>query len=149
MEDKLSELEALVLEHKWWPNKRRLNITDGEVKHYGEKRKRYLVKGVLSNSVKSGRMLELVQEMLPDAGITELTLNKNLECKPHRDKANTGASYVLFLGEFTGGALVLEDGTRFEQRGVWQGPMWGSAVVHWNEPITSGEKLSVVAYSRS
>ena len=117
--------------------------------HYGEKRKRYLVKGVLSNSVKSGRMLELVQEMLPDAGITELALNKNLECKPHRDKANTGASYVLFLGEFTGGALVLEDGTRFEQRGVWQGPMWGSDVTHFNEPITSGTKYSVVAYSRA
>ena len=148
MENKLSELEALVLEHKWWPNKRRINI-GGEVRHYGEKRKCYLVKGVFSNPVKEGRILELVQSMLPDANITELCLNKNVECTPHKDKANTGASYVLFLGEFTGGALVFENGERFEERGVWQGPCYGAEVTHWNEPITAGTKYSVIAYSRA
>ena len=115
-QDKLSELEALVLEHKWWLNKRRLNITDGEVRQYGEKRKRYLVKGVLSNSVKSGRMLELVQGMLPGANITELCLNRQVECKPHRDKGNYGPSYILFLGTFEGGALCFETGERYYQR---------------------------------
>ena len=147
-QDKLSELEALVLEHKWWVNKRRLNITDGEVRHYGEKGKPYLVKGVLSNSVKSGRMLELVQEMLPDAGITELCLSRNIECTPHRDKGNYGPSYALFLGTFEGGALCFETGERYEQRGVWQGPFLGSDLTHWNEAIISGTKYSVIAYSR-
>ena len=149
MEDKLSELEALVLEHKWWQNKRRMNISDGEVRQYGKYGKWYLVKGLWSNPVKNGRMLELVQEMLPGANITELCLNRQVVCKPHRDKANTGASYALFLGEFTGGALVLEDGARFEQRGQWMGPILGSELIHWNEPITDGIKYSVIAYSRS
>ena len=83
----------------------------------------------------------MLQEMLPGANITELCLNRQVVCKPHRDKANTGASYALFLGEFTGGALVLEDGARFEQRGQWMGPILGSELIHWNEPITDGRRI--------
>ena len=45
-------------------------------------------------------MLELAQEMLPEAGITELCV-----CGPHRDKASYG---ILCLGEFEGGALIWE-----------------------------------------
>ena len=94
-------------------------------------------------------MLEIVQEMLPEAGITELCLNKNVVCSPHRDKKNYSPSYILFLGHFEGGALVLEESKkRYEEKEVWHGPFLGSEVTHYNEPIISGDKYSVVAYSR-
>ena len=72
-------------------------------------------------------MLEIVQEMLPEEGITELCLNKNVVCSPHKDKSNFGPSYILFLCEFEGGALVLEEiRKRYEKKEVWHGPFLGS-----------------------
>ena len=35
------------------------------------------------------------------------------------------------------------------KKGVWHGPFLGSEVTHYNEPIISGTKYSVVAYSRN
>ena len=126
----------------------RTNIND-DVGYFGLKKKPFLIKGVYSNTVKEGRMLELVQEMLPEAGITELCLNKNVVCSPHRDKANYGPSFICFFERFQGGALVLEEMKKsYEEKEVWHGPFLGSKVTHHNEPIISGTKYSVVAYSR-
>ena len=140
----MEELAALLAAHRWQRNQRRLNL-GGEVRRYGKRP--YLVRGHYSNVLKSGRILQIVQEMLPDASITEVCINRSVECPPHRDKTNTGPSFILFLGG-EGGALVFEDGTRYEERGVWHGGFRGDLLTHWNEPITSGIKYSVVAYSR-
>ena len=94
------------------------------------------------------KVLAHVQSMLP--GTTEICCNKNVTCLPHRDRGNTTLSYIAFFdGEtpFSGGALVFEDGTRYEEKGVWHGPFDGARVLHWNDPH-SGDKLSCVAYSR-
>ena len=144
---KMDELERLVLNHRFTLNKMRTNI-GGKVGYFGTRRKPFLIKGVYSNSVKNGRMLELVQGMLPDAGITELCLNRNVVCIPHKDKGNYGPSWILFIGTFQGGGLCFETGERYEQTGIWHGPFFGAEVTHWNEPITSGTKYAVVAYSR-
>ena len=95
-------------------------------------------------------MLELVREMLPHANITEICVNVNLTCGRHRDRMNSAGSYILFFDgatPFVGGALVFDDGTRYEEKEVWQGPFDGKANMHWNEPH-EGAKYSVVAYSR-
>ena len=98
------------------------------------------------------RMLAIVQEMLPEGNINSLQLNRNLQCAPHRDTRNSSIkSYLICFGVFEGGALVLEDGRRFEQRNVWNS-FDGRGITHWNEPIlptADGEmmKYSIVAYS--
>ena len=51
-------------------------------------------------------------------------------------KKNLGESAIMFLGDFQGGALLLEDGRRFETRGVWH-RYDGRALLHWNEDITA------------
>ena len=101
---------------------------------------------VLSNALKSGRILKIVQGMLPGKGITQVTLNKNIVTAPHRDGANTRPSYLLFLGDFKGGALRWKGGS-FSKKRTWFGPFDGRAIRHWNEPITKGTKFSIVAYS--
>ena len=52
----------------------------------------------------------------------------------------------MFLGDFEGGALLLEDGRRFEKRGVWH-RYDGRALLHWNEDITAGTKYSVIVHN--
>ena len=91
----METLKELVFNHRFTINKMRTNIND-DIGYFGPKMKPFLIKGVYSNTVKKGRMLEIVQEMLPDAGITELCLNRNVVCRPHKDKANYGPSYVIF-----------------------------------------------------
>ena len=85
----METLKELVFEHKFTINRMRTNIND-DIGYFGPKMKLFLIKGVYSNTVKKGRMLEIVQNMLPDAGITELCLNKNVVCSPHKDEKNYG-----------------------------------------------------------
>ena len=61
----MEELEALVRSHKYVPNRMRTNVRPNEERvSLGKSGRRYLVPGVLSNSVRSGRALELCQEVL-------------------------------------------------------------------------------------
>ena len=58
------------------------------------------------------------------------------------DRNNIGAFYILFLGDFTGGALCFSDGRRIsEDRGVWH--EFDGKIQHWNEPH-EGTKYSML-----
>jgi hypothetical protein len=50
---------------------------------------------------------------------------------------------VLFLGDFTGGALLFEDGTRLEEKYKWH--KINGNIPHWNEPH-EGTKYSIILY---
>ena len=73
----------------------------------------------------------------------QITLNKDLVCKRHRDHANKEHSWILWLGDFTGGALNFDDGTKVEGVGVWH-EIKGH-IHHWNDPH-EGTKYSIVLY---
>ena len=96
-------------------------------------------------------MLEIVREMLPHK-INALQLNRDVVCGRHKDGKNSAAeSYILFFGKYNGGALVFENGERFEEKEVWHGPMRTRDLDHWNErilPVSAGRfrKYAVVAY---
>ena len=142
----MEELESLIRAHRFVPNRMRTNLRPKEESRpYGKYKRRYLLQGVLSNTVRSGRIVELCQEMLGPQ-VTAVCMNRDLCCSRHKDKANAGLSWVCYFGPFEGGALCLADGRRFEGTGVWHGPMDGATVEHWSEPH-SGEKLAVVAFA--
>ena len=94
-----------------------------------------------------GEIWEHVRTMLPEGfapgEFFGVTLNRNTVCQPHRDKKNVGESCVICLGDFEGGALLLEDGRCVEEQGVWH-RYDGSRLLHWNEEITAGVKYSVM-----
>ena len=146
----MERLNELVMQHKFVPSRVRTNLATGpeDLTHY--KSSKFLRHAILSNAVREGPMLALVREMLPDAGITELCLNKCDPARPmaaHRDGKNSSdLSYIALFGYFTGGALCLEDGRRFEKPGTWF-DFDGRNLTHWVEPF-EGERYSVVAYAR-
>ena len=55
----------------------------------------------------------LLKEKDPDFVFHQITINKNLKCRKHRDQHNAGPSYIVGFGEFLGGEMVLwpEDNT--------------------------------------
>ena len=141
--DDWDELERLVKAHRYTCNRNRTNL-GGPCVWYGNRR--CLQKGVYNNTRKQGPILEHVRRMLGEE-ISAVTLNRNVVCGKHRDRRNCIKSFIAFLGNFEGGALVLETGERFEARRQWFS-FDGAKVSHWNEPITAGRKYSVVAYTQ-
>ena len=75
-------------------------------------------------------------------GETKVCLNRNVCCKKHKD-GNKGHSWILWLGDFRGGALVFEDGTRIEDKYIWH--KIDGQIPHWNEPH-EGTKYSIILY---
>ena len=63
---------------------------------------------------------------------------------PHKHK-NQGISHAILLGVFTGGALCIEDGNRFECVNEWF--TFDGTKNHWVEPF-EGERYSIIIYNR-
>ena len=69
-------------------------------------------KGYSNALNKRGREPELydaIREAAPEwwGEDTQITLNADLVCKRHKDHGSKEHSYILWLGDFTGGALKL------------------------------------------
>ena len=153
----MDELRSLVSTFAFYKNGYRTNIGLSAPSKYGGRV--MLLSPVLSNSVhgegrtrKQKRMLELVREMLPDLGEPlMLTLNKNVCCSRHKDNKNSSDfSYIMFIGDFEGGELVVEEpeGDRvLSEKNVWH-KFCGRDHFHYNLPHT-GTKYSIVAYTQN
>jgi len=68
-----------------------------------------------------------------------------VQCERHRD-GNDGLSWIIWLGDFTGGALVFDDGTRIEEKYKWH--QIDGRQYHWNEPH-EGTKYAIIVYRSS
>ena len=154
---KCDELEHLLQTCKWREQTHRTNISHNHtyVQRVSKEGKKYHERKVLepqqSEYCGNGPILEHVRSMLPPwfqmGEHFAVTLNRNVQCSPHRDQNNVITTAILFLGDFEGGDLVLADGRRFSKRRVWHG-YDGAQIEHWNEPITGGLGYAVVAHNK-
>jgi transcriptional regulator with XRE-family HTH domain len=79
-----------------------------------------------------------------DFEFSQVTLNRNHLMKPHRHR-NKSISIGILVGDFSGGALCIADGSKFEQKDVWF--KFDGRKNHWVEPF-SGERFSIILYKR-
>jgi hypothetical protein len=83
---------------------------------------------------------------------TNITINKNLVCKKHTDGGNTGKSYIIAFGNFTGGRLFIEQpgGGNRKACDLFRKfvPFEGSTQPHETESFV-GERYSAVFYTSS
>jgi hypothetical protein len=141
----MDELERLLAKRYWQPYCLRTSIAQPE---------RIVVKNgfrkaLMSSNTPRAReaaLLRAIRAVAPEGAGEKVIINKDVTCRRHKDGANLGSSYILFLGDFEGGALVFDDGTRFEAKREWF--EFDGQVPHWNEPHT-GTKYSVVLYRSS
>ena len=91
-------------------------------------------------------MYQLLQQLSMNLRFnhSSYTLNKNLECLPHKDKNNLGDSLILSFGNFSGGNLLIE-GKKFD---IYKRPLQfnGSLLTHSTEPF-QGTRYSIVFYN--
>ena len=125
---KRARLLRILDTHKWRKQTHRTGIASTFTRTYhiskeGKERSQCRVQEQQqSESHAQGEIHEFVLGMLPEwfvqGEIFGVTLNRNTVCQPHRDKKNVGDTAIMFLGDYEGGAVLLGDGRRFEERGV-------------------------------
>jgi len=77
-------------------------------------------------------------------GWDAVQVNDNYKSAPHRDKGNQGESYIVSFGDYTGGNLCLEDGTKTDTNHKgWT--FNGSQIKHWTD-AWEGRRLTLVFY---
>tara|TARA_R110000822_G_scaffold58780_1_gene146894 strand:+ start:7752 stop:9029 length:1278 start_codon:yes stop_codon:yes gene_type:complete len=76
---------------------------------------------------------------------TNIHVNKNVVCPPHKDKGNTGISMIVSFGNYKGCNLMVE-GEHIETR---ENPVYfdGKEKLHWNTDDLEGIRYSLVYYT--
>ena len=112
----LDELEYI----KFPKNTSRRNISSkpseafalGSVNYRGQKSLGGLTRGPSRWNKKFPELYSLVTKLIklykPDFEYTTIQVNKSIQSEPHIDKNNVGPSYIIALGDFTGGDLVID-----------------------------------------
>ena len=140
------ETVDFLLRHRTWePTCLRTNIATPDQVEVIKKTKRvHLASNVLGNTTTDKLLRSALEAIAPEwwGDETHIVVNRNVQCARHLD-ANYGHSWPLFLGDFTGGALVFETGDRVTQRRIWH-KIYGR-IPHWSEPH-EGTKYSIIMY---
>ena len=138
-------LLELLRKRKFQGTKLRTNVARGQPTEKHPSGRVMLKDAVLSDVVKSGRIMNCVRKHHP--WVEQLTLNKNLCCSRHTDR-NEGNSLICFLGDFEGGGLYVEEPEGVQhlaEKGVWY--EYNGRHPHWTEEFV-GERFSIVAYRK-
>jgi len=116
----------------------------------------------MSDNKKNIELLDLLIEygkmILPDDFIfTTITLNKNLKCKPHKDRGNFGISALVCIGSYDKGGIFIWGSAPIDgERGD---PVLhstnntilmfeGSKLLHETEQFT-GDRYAIIYFSQN
>ena len=143
----MDTLEFLLANRRWDPICLRVNVAQPELIKTNKTVTRAHVE---SNTLRLKGVDAVVRTAIAAVapewwdGETKIIVNRNLTCKRHFDK-NDGHSWILWLGDFDGGALVFDDGRRIDEKRTWH--KIDGRVPRWNEPHT-GTKYGVVIFKQ-
>ena len=138
----MEKLLELMSKRKWVKHCLRLNVAQPEdIKMSGSIKAAKIYSNVLNKREKEPELYDAIKEVAPEwrGDETQITLNKDLVCKRHRDHGNKEHSYILWLGDFTGGALNFDDGTKVEGKEAWH--KINGHIHHWNDPARREQVL--------
>jgi len=121
----------------------------GEVNYRGQKYLNGKTRGPSSWNTKFPELFELCKRLIqfhkPEFSYTTIQVNRNVQCSPHIDKNNVGPSYIIALGKYTGGELLIE-GSEYNIRNRWK--YFNGHKGHWVNPF-EGERYSLVFFTHT
>jgi hypothetical protein len=121
----------------------------GEVNYRGQASLGGRTRGPSRHNAKHADLYQALQDFIKKRRstfeYTTIQINKNVECLPHVDVNNVGPSYIIALGDFVGGELVIEGAPspirnklkRFDGR---KG--------HWTNPF-KGERYTIIYFTHT
>ena len=140
-------IEKMLESRKWAKDCLRINITEPDKIIQRGKVSISLLQSEVLRKDREKALREHIKTIAPEwwGDETQVFLNKDVQCKKHVD-TNDGHSYVLWLGDFSGGALLFEDGTRLDEKYKWH--KIDGRIPDWNEQH-EGTKYAIVLYKRA
>lgn len=93
---------------------------------------------------------ELMHTHDPDFKFTSIVINKNHMAHLHKDKNNIGESYIIALGDYTGGELRVwnKEKTTFTDHNIKNKWLRFNGAEHFHETLPfEGERYSIVYYT--
>ena len=139
-------LMQLVMDRKFVGSGKRLNCAPDHVERIQYNGQTFLMQRIKSDVVKEGEIFDLCKSKFP--WCEQVTLNKNVQMKPHFDKS-VGISAICFFSPhetFRGGGLATEAHHFVEQK-VWHF-FDGRKQLHWVLPWEGGDRYSIVCYRK-
>lgn len=97
-------------------NKYRKTVGEGRSQCYGMVRKRSMAPDLSRCSWEDPQLHYLLMKFAlihlpPDFSFTSIQVNDSYKCLRHKDKHNMGLSYIVGFGSYTGGELILHQGS--------------------------------------
>jgi hypothetical protein len=121
----------------------------GDVNYRGQLKLGGKTRGPSRYNRKFPELLKALKNLIahhhPNFKYTTIQLNKNVLSPPHIDKNNVGPSYIIGLGEYTGGELSIE-GRKFSIKNKWK--FFDGNKGHWTEPF-KGTRYSIVFFTHT
>jgi hypothetical protein len=78
---------------------------------------------------------------------TSIHINHNVVCPRHIDPKNVGNSMIVSIGDYEGGELVVEGVETYNAK--YHPLIFNGALFHhWNNPITNGNKYSLIFFNQ-
>ena len=121
----------------------------GSVNYRGQKSVGGKTKGPSRYNEKFPKLYRLIKALIKEHNssfpYTTIQVNKNVVSKPHVDKNNVGPSYVIALGDFEGGNLVIK-GKEYNIKNKWK--KFDGTQGHWITPF-EGTRYSLVFFTHT
>lgn len=96
---------------------------------------------------------EFADYHLPDFSFTQVQMNKNFPCPPHKDTKNIGESILCCMGDYPydEGKTCIYRNDKIEKYDARLEPLRfdGSRYLHWVEPFKKGNRYSLVFFNNN
>jgi len=131
-------------------NRYRRGVGDGRSQCYGMVRKRSMAPDLSRQSWMDARLHHLLMKFAlvhVPIPFTSVQVNDSYLCAAHKDKHNSGDSYIVGFGPYTGGELVLKNPTDTEYN-IRHRPILfnGSQIEHFTKQFT-GRRWTIVYHT--
>jgi hypothetical protein len=121
----------------------------GEVNYRGQKFLNYKTRGPSKYNKKFPELFEVLKKFIkkvhPKFTYTTIQINKNILSPPHIDKNNVGPSYIIGLGDYSGGELCIE-GKMYNIKNKWK--YFNGNKGHWTNNFF-GTRYSIVYFTHT
>ena len=121
----------------------------GDVNYRGQKSLNFKTRGDSKYNKKFPELFDLLKNLIhkyhPDFEYTTIQINKNIMSPPHVDKNNIGPSYIIGLGDYTGGKLCIE-GRPYNIKNRWR--YFDGTKGHWVEKFT-GTRYTIIYFTHT